>query len=89
MIDKIREEFFFLEKERFLILNDYVLGIVNLDKVLEFGKRIDTIRMDLEKVEITEETLYEIANIKSKVQHFYTEIMEDEELLRVAYSNKM
>ena len=89
MIDKIREEFFHIEKERFLILNDYVLGLVKIDKVQSFGKLIENIRLHLEEVEITEENLLEIANIKSKIQHFYTEIMEDEELLRIAYSNKM
>ena len=89
MIDKIREEFFYLEKERYLILNDYILGTVKLDKVLEFGKKIEEIRKYLEEVIITEENLLEIANIKSKVQHFYTEIMEEEELLKQAYNNKM
>ena len=89
MIDSIREEFFYLEKERFSILNDYILGIVNLDRVQEFGKRIETIRIHLEEIEITEENLLEIANMKSKVQHFYTEIMEEEELLKQAYNNKM
>lgn len=89
MIDKIREEFFYLEKERYLILNDYILGIVKLDRVEEFGKSIETIRTHLEEIEITEENLLEIANIKSKVQHFYTEIMEEEELLKQAYNNKL
>ena len=31
--------------------------------------------------------LLEVAKMKSKLQHYNTEVLEDEELLRLAYSN--
>ena len=36
----------------------------------------------------TEETILEVAKMKSKVQHFNTEIIEDEDVLKMAYSNE-
>jgi recombination DNA repair RAD52 pathway protein len=35
-----------------------------------------------------EENMLEVAKMKSMVQHFNTEILEDEDVLRVAYSNE-
>jgi hypothetical protein len=32
--------------------------------------------------------MLEVAKMKSMVQHFNTEILEDEDVLRVAYSNE-
>ena len=39
------------------------------------------------EMETNEENIREIARIKSILQHYYTEILEDEELLTMAYSN--
>ncbi len=85
---KIEEELLNLERDRYNILNEYILGIVDIKKVRDFGRKIEVLRIHLDKIEVSEDNLYEIASIKSKIQHFYTEIMEDEDLLRVAYSNK-
>ena len=38
-------------------------------------------------MEINDENVGEIARIKSILQHYYTEILEDDELLTVAYNN--
>ena len=89
MIEEIRNLFFLLEKDHFIILNNYITGQVNINEVKEFGKKITNIRNLLDTFETNEENLLEIAQYKSKVQHFYTEIMEDEELLDMAYSNNL
>ena len=89
MIEEIRELFFLLEKDHYNILNNYITGLVNIQEVNEFGEKIAIIRHLLDNFETNEENLLEIARYKSKVQHFYTEIMEDEELLDMAYSNNL
>lgn len=89
MIDDIRNYFFLLEKAHFEILNKYLTGVVKITEVEEFGNKIERIRSLLDSFETNEENLLEIAKYKSKVQHFYTEIMEDEELLDMAYSNNL
>ena len=89
MIEDIREQFFILEKDHFNIINNYITGIVNIKEVNDFGEKITIIRNLLDEFETNEENLLEIAKYKSKVQHFYTEIMEDEELLDMAYSNNL
>jgi hypothetical protein len=42
----------------------------------------------LYEMEVDDEHLLEIAKIKSKIQHYNTEILEDEELLDLAYRNQ-
>ena len=88
-MDKIEEELLSIEKDRYNILNDYILGIISINRVRDFGRKLEILKIHLDKIEIDEDNLYKIASIKSKIQHFYTEIMEDEELLKVAYSNKL
>ncbi len=89
MIDEIRRIFFLLEKDHYIIVNNYITGRVNIEEVEEFGKKIELIRSLLDSFVTDEENLLEIAKYKSKVQHFYTEIMEDEDLLDMAYSNNL
>ena len=89
MIEKIRKLFFVLEKDRFTIVNNYIMGIISIQEVTMFGQKIEKIRNLLDNFQTNDENLLEIAKYKSKIQHFYTEIMEDEELLRMAYSNNL
>ena len=89
MIEEIRTLFFNLEKEHFIVLNNYLTGRINIQEVNDFGRKLEKIRTLLDDFETNEENLLEIAKYKSKVQHFYTEIMEDEELLDMAYSNNL
>lgn len=89
MIEEIRKLFFVLEKERFTIVNNYIMGIISIQEVTMFGQKIEKIRNLLDNFQTNDENLLEIAKYKSKIQHFYTEIMEDEELLRMAYSNNL
>ncbi len=89
MIEEIRKLFFVLEKDHFTIVNNYIMGIISIQEVTMFGQKIEIIRNLLDNFQTNDENLLEIAKYKSKIQHFYTEIMEDEELLRMAYSNNL
>ena len=89
MIEEIRKQFFQLEKEHFYILNNYLTSQLKIQEVKEFGEKIAALRLLLDQIDTTEENLLEIAKYKSKIQHFYTEIMEDEELLGAAYNNNL
>lgn len=89
MIEEIRKLFFVLEKDHFTIVNNYIMGIISIQEVTIFGQKIEKIRNLLDNFQTNDENLLEIAKYKSKIQHFYTEIMEDEELLRMAYSNNL
>ena len=89
MIEEIRKLFFVLEKDHFTIINNYIMGIISIQEVTIFGQKIEKIRNLLDNFQTNDENLLEIAKYKSKIQHFYTEIMEDEELLRMAYSNNL
>lgn len=89
MIEEIRKLFFVLEKDRFTIVNNYIMGIISIQEVTMFGQKIEKMRNLLDNFQTNDENILEIAKYKSKIQHFYTEIMEDEELLRMAYSNNL
>ena len=89
MIEQIRELFFQLEKAHYFVLNNYLTGCIKIAEVSKFGKKIEELRSLLENFETNDENLLEIAQYKSKIQHFYTEIMEDEDLLEMAYNNNL
>ena len=86
-IEEINTDYQELMKKHFKIANDYVMGIVTKNDVDDFGKFLSEMRHAIELIEMTEENMFFIAEIKSKLQHYYTEIMEDEELLSIAYGN--
>ena len=88
MIENLREQFYNIEKERFVLVDKYIKGIINIDEVNKFGKTLEEFKKVLYNIEIEEAIVLEIAKMKSMIQHYYTEIMEDEELLNIAYSNK-
>lgn len=86
-IDNLREEFLNIEKLRFETVNKYVMGIVQVIDIEQFKERLFDFRKNLYAIPISDNNILEIAKMKSKVQHFNTEVLEDEEVLRVAYSN--
>ena len=86
-LEYLRKEFRVIEILRFNIVSNYVTGMVNANDIEEFRKKFFTFREHLYGFETTEETLLEIAKMKSKLQHYNTEVLEDEELLKVAFSN--
>ena len=87
-LDELRQEFIKLEQFRFNIINSYVMGIVKIDEINRFKEELEGFREKIYRIPLNHEILLEVAKMKSKVQHFYTEILEDEEVLNVAYRNE-
>lgn len=87
-IEHLRKKFEILKTKRFNIINSYIMGQVKIDDIKAFGEDLNKFREQLYKIEINDEILLEVAKMKSQVQHFNTEIMEDEDVLMMAYNNK-
>ena len=87
-IEHLRKKFEILKTKRFNIINSYIMGQVTVADIEAFGKELNKFREELYSIEITDEILLEVAKMKSQVQHFNTEIMEDEDVLRMAYGNQ-
>ena len=87
-IDNLREEFVEIEKFKFNIINCYIMGIIKKSEIDRFQLALFDFREKLYNYSYTEEEILEVAKMKSKVQHFITEIIEDEDVLRMAYSNE-
>ena len=88
-IELLREEFLNVEKNRFNIVNKYIMGIVEINDIEYFKVQLENFRNKLYTFNVNEETVFEIAKMKSKIQHFNTEILEDEDMLRIAYNNSI
>jgi hypothetical protein len=86
-IDNIRNEFKLLEMKRFNIVNSYVMGIVKIEDINLFRDALFQFRDMLSVIPISDDNILEIARMKSKIQHFNTEVLEDEDMLKQAYSN--
>lgn len=87
-LEELRNEFVNIEKMRFTIINSYIMGILKKTEIDRFEKVLFEFRAKLYQFECNDDNLLEIAKMKSVVQHFNTEILEDEEVLKVAYSNQ-
>ncbi len=86
-LDYLKEEFLKLEIKKFFVLNNYVMGILTLDVFNEFKEKLLQFRNMLYAIPISDNNIIEIAKIKSKIQHFNTEVLEDEDVLKQAYEN--
>ncbi len=86
-IEDVKNEFKVLEIKQFEINNNYVLGIVKYSEIEEFQKLLFAFREKLYAIPISDNNLLEIAKMKSKIQHYETEILEDEDILKTAYQN--
>lgn len=86
-VEMLREEFKIIEMKRFEILNNYVMGMVKIDDINLFKEMLFRFREKLYAISISDNTLIEIAKMKSRIQHFNTEVLEDEEVLKQAYAN--
>ena len=84
-LEMLRKEFQIIEILRFNIVSNYVTGMVNGNDIEKFF----SFRDKLYAFETSEDNLLEIAKMKSRLQHFNTEVLEDEDLLRVAFSNSL
>ena len=76
-----------IEIKKFNIENSYIMGIVKIEDINIFKDELFQFRNMLYAIPISDNNLLEIAKMKSKIQHFNTEILEDEDILRVAYEN--
>lgn len=86
-IEYLRKKFDILKAKHFNIINSYIMGNVKISDIEAFGNDLNKFREQLYKINITDEILLEVAKMKSQVQHFNTEIMEDEDVLKMAYAN--
>lgn len=86
-LEDIRENFKILEIKQFEINNNYILGIVKYSEIEEFQKLLFAFREQLYAIPISDNNILEIAKMKSKIQHYETEILEDEDVLKIAYHN--
>ena len=87
-IDDLHDTMDKLEVRRYEIMDKYVKGTLSKEEIdifeidlKAFKKRVYSV------IPENDEILYDIAKMKSKIQHLNTEILEDEEVLKVAYSN--
>lgn len=86
-LEHLSEEFHKLEIKRFNIENSYIMGMIRLEEINAFGEELFQFRNMLYAIPISDNNLLQIATMKSKIQHFNTEILEDEDILKVAYEN--
>lgn len=86
-MESLRENFKILEAKRFNIVNNYVLGIVKIEELDTFKTLLEDFRKRLYAIPISDNNILEIAKMKSKAQHFDTEVLEDEDVLKCAYNN--
>jgi hypothetical protein len=86
-LEHLEEEFHKLEIKRFNIENSYIMGMIKAEDIKCFGEELFQFRNMLYAIPISDSNLLQIAKMKSKIQHFNTEILEDEDILRVAYEN--
>lgn len=86
-LEELEEEFRQIELKRFETVNRYVMGLIMVDDIERFKNDLFSFRERLYAIQINDNNLLKIARMKSKVQHFDTEILEDEDVLRVAYQN--
>jgi len=86
-LEHLKEEFHKLEIKKFNIENNYVMGILKINDINSFKDDLFQFRNLLYAITISDSNLLEIAKMKSKIQHFNTEILEDEEVLKQAYDN--
>lgn len=84
---ELQNDYLELEKKHFVIIDSYVIGMVTKEEIKDFEHFYTEMREAVYEMETNEENIREIARIKSILQHYYTEILEDEELLTMAYSN--
>lgn len=86
-LENLQEEFKILEIKQFEINNNYVLGTLNIKEIDDFREKLFTFRNRLYAIPISDSNILEIAKMKSKIQHYETEILEDEDVLSMAYAN--
>lgn len=86
-IEDIRNDFQKLEVLHFNIINAYIRGKVLKADYDAFCSYILGFKDKLYSFTPEESEILEIAKMKSKVQHYITEVVEDEDLIKTTYEN--
>ena len=63
------------------------MNVLKIGDIDSFKDELFHFRNLLYAITISDSNLLEIAKMKSKIQHFNTEILEDEDILKQAYDN--
>lgn len=83
----LRKVFAIIEKEHYKIVDSYIKGQLLYEMVEQFENLVCEFRQNLYAYVPLEKELLEVAKMKSKIQHYITEVLEDENLLTMAYKN--
>ena len=86
MIEELKKEFLHLEKEHFYIINNYITNKVTKEEYKNFTVKLFKFREKLDSYKPKPEEIYEVAGMKSRVQHYITDTVEDEEILKSLFS---
>ena len=86
-LEHLEENFHKLEIQKFNIENAYIMGMIKSTDIELFKEELFKFRNLLYAIQISDSNLLSIAKMKSKIQHFNTQVLEDEDILRVAYEN--
>ena len=83
----LQNELTIIEREHYAIIDSYIKGLLLYEDIKRFERLLFTFRDKLFAYVYKEEEILEIAKMKSKIQHYNTEILEDEDMLNMAYKN--
>ena len=86
MIEELRKDFISLEREHYIIINNYITKKVTKEEYKNFTVKLFKFREKLDNYQSKPEEIYEVAGMKSRVQHYITDTVEDEEILKSLFS---
>lgn len=86
MIEELQKEFISLEQEHYYIINNYITNKVTKEEYKNFTVKLFKFREKLDNYKPKAEEIYEVAGMKSRVQHYITDTVEDEEILKSLFS---
>ena len=86
MIEQIRASFLELEGKHYNIINNYIVKKITKEEYKEFTVKLFKFREILDNYQPKKEEIYEIAGMKSRIQHYITDTVEDEEILKSLFS---
>ena len=85
-LDLIQKEFNELQSKHFNLVNSYIMGKVNKADYKEFTIALFSLRKKLDEYKPKDDEIMTIAQMKSRIQHFITDSIEDEEILKSMFS---
>lgn len=83
----LQNELIIIEKEHYIIMDSYIKGMLLYEDIRRFEKLLFSFRTALFSYIPNDEELLVVAKMKSKVQHYNTDVLEDEDVLNLAYKN--